>query len=566
MRDKLLPMPDSHDPDLLRRIPLAARTVLIVEPATVALAAAYRRANPLARLIALVSADADLPSMRTHFDRVIAGAAGHDGGLLDDLAGQVECVVYDRSLERMRDPLAVLRRHAALLASDGMMLIKAANASYWRVAARALCDDVDTEDEALETPPPLLFTMDRLKAALLDLGLWPCDVTLDEADDGEARAFVDAMAPALDSLGVDPDEYARRAIPAHYIWRVRRTAGERLVVSGSMLEPVGGVSHVRVVHPLAAIGSDPLARVAVIEQIDGTPPADDTPRIFVLHRPALAGPQGHAILRALRASGYLVVTEFDDHPDYFHMMRQGGELTFRGVHAIQTSTPILAKELRRYNPEVAIFPNAIATLPPVRNFRDPDQMTLFFGALNRERCWQPLMEVFNAVAQMAGPRLKFQIVHDKMFFDALNTPHKSFTPTCDYETYLHLLGNSELCFMPLSDTTFNRAKSDLKFIECGACRVTAVASTVVYGDSIEHERTGTLFRDPRQLYDVLMRLLAAPQLGRAMGDAARNYVETERMLAYQVAPRIAWYRSLWQRREELTAALDARMAELAAAA
>jgi hypothetical protein len=31
------------------------------------------------------------------------------------------------------------------------------------------------------------------------------------------------------------------------------------------------------------------------------------------------------------------------------------------------------------------------------------------------------------------------------------------------------------------------------------------------------------------------------------------------MLAYQVAPRIAWYRSLWARRVELTGALQARL-------
>jgi hypothetical protein len=33
------------------------------------------------------------------------------------------------------------------------------------------------------------------------------------------------------------------------------------------------------------------------------------------------------------------------------------------------------------------------------------------------------------------------------------------------------------------------------------------------------------------------------------------------MLAYQVAPRIAWYRSLWDRRDILAAALWARMNE-----
>ena len=118
-----------------------------------------------------------------------------------------------------------------------------------------------------------------------------------------------------------------------------------------------------------------------------------------------------------------------------------------------------------------------------------------------------------------------------------------------------LLGQCEISLMPLGDTPFNRAKSDLKFIEAGACRVAALASHIVYGDSIEDGRTGLLFRDADELRDRLLRLVAMPDLARGLGDAARHYVAGERMLAYQVAPRIAWYRSLWARRAELNSAL-----------
>ncbi len=113
--------------------------------------------------------------------------------------------------------------------------------------------------------------------------------------------------------------------------------------------------------------------------------------------------------------------------------------------------------------------------------------------------------------------------------------------------------------MPLDDTAFNRAKSDLKFIEAGACRCVALASYVVYGASIEDGRTGLLFRDGAELRARLLRLVAMPDLARSLGDAARIYVANERMLAYQVADRIAWYRSLWARRAELSAALRERV-------
>jgi hypothetical protein len=272
----------------------------------------------------------------------------------------------------------------------------------------------------------------------------------------------------------------------------------------------------------------------------------------------LTGDRGLETLRTLTDAGYLVVTEFDDHPDHFDMMRNGGALNFTGVHALQTSTMAMAEVLRKYNPEIAVFPNAVVSLPEVSNFAVSNAITMFFGALNRGRDWQPFMPAINAVAAKAGDRLMFRIVHDHAFFDALETPHKTFTPTCDYETYMQLLSGSEVSFMPLSDTPFNRAKSDLKFVEAGSYRVCALASTVVYGNSIKDGRTGLLFRDPVELEARLMRLVAMPEIGRSLADAARRYVAERRMLAYQVAPRVAWYRSLWDRRAALSEAVRAR--------
>ena len=72
------------------------------------------------------------------------------------------------------------------------------------------------------------------------------------------------------------------------------------------------------------------------------------------------------------------------------------------------------------------------------------------------------------------------MLHDEAFFQALDTPHKKFDPMTDYAGYLRMLGAAEIAFMPLADTPFNRAKSDLKFIEAAAARVAALASDVVY--------------------------------------------------------------------------------------
>jgi SAM-dependent methyltransferase len=541
--------------DLLPLIPLSARTILDVGCGSGTLAAAYRPLNPKARLLGIDVDPAAAALAAPHLHQV-ATMDVEAGPLLPfDVPEGIDCIIYDQILQHLRDPWALLHRHAEALSPDGVMLICVPNIEYWRVAERLLRGTwQDSEGEDQHHRQLRWFNLDSMRENLIHAGLTLCDVSTREPDGDAAARFAASLALGLEAMGIDPRDYAKRAAPSHLIWRVRKEPRQRMILAGSMLAPVGGVSDVRVVYPLQAVGTDPMVTAGVVERVEVGRGGDENARIFVLHRPTLIGDQGHQMLRGLTEAGFLIVTEFDDLPERFAMMRMGGDLSFYGVHALQTSTIAMAEALRKYNPEIAVFPNAVGSLPEIRNFADPQVTTMFFGALNREHDWLPFMPTINAVAGQMGGRLRFQVVHDQAFFDALETPHKTFTPTCDYQTYLRILGGSDISFMPLSDTPFNRAKSDLKFIEAASCRVAALASGVVYSNSIEHRRTGLLFRDPVEFHSALQQLLAMPDMAREMGETARRYVIDNRMLAYQVAPRIAWYRSLWARRDALHAA------------
>jgi len=546
--------------DLLPSVPLSARTILDVGCGTGELIAAYRPMNPTARLLGIEWDAVAAATAARHMDQVATTDAEADP-LPFDLPDGIDCIIYDEILQHLHDPRALIRRHAEALSADGVMVIRVPNIDYWRATEQRLRGAGDT------APGPALpswMNIGGMTRQLEDAGLTVCDIATVEPDGESARRFCEVLAPSLAALGIEPADYVRRAAASHLIIRARRESVEPLILAGNMLEPIGGVSHVRVVHPLDAMGTDPAVSACVTDRVEPRPQGDLRARIFVLHRPALIGQQGIETVRQLVAAGYLVVTEFDDHPDHFDMMRAGGGLTFTGVHALQTSTATMAEVLRPYNPEIAVFPNALVSLPDVCNFTDPRSLTIFFGALNRQRDWRAYMPAINAVANIAGDRLKFQVVHDLGFFEGLETPHKMFTPTCDYETYKRILAGSEISFMPLSDTPFNRAKSDLKFIEAASYRVATLASTVVYGNSVEDGHTGVLFRDPVEFRASLLRLVAMPELARDLGDVARRYVADHRMLAYQVAPRIAWYRSLWARRDVLAEALRVRLLRSAA--
>jgi SAM-dependent methyltransferase len=554
--------PDQANNDLLERIPLDARVMLDVGCNTGALGAAYRRLNPRARLLGIDKDPAAARQAARRLDQVAVVDVEHDP-MPFALDRPIDCIVYGDVLEHLSDPWPVLRRHAEVLSDNGTMLICVPNMQHWSFADRLLRGTWKYEPTGLLDETHLRwFSLETMREGLEAAGLVPHEVSPRVFDAASAQEFASMIAPALTRLGVDPAAYAKRAAPLQYIWRVFKTPRQMIAVAANMLEPIGGVSHVRVVYPMQAMRSDPTVLTQLVTGSDIKVPGSDTPRIFVLHRPTLSGDRGAGVIRKLLADGWVVVTEFDDHPDHFGMLNADDELAFRGVHAVQTSTAPLAEILRTRNPEVMVFPNMVRVLPDVRNFRDPQALTLFFGALNREHDWAPLMPALNDVAEKAGERLRFNVVHDQGFFDSLHTPHKRFTPICDHDTYLALLGECEISLMPLEDTPFNRAKSDLKFIEAAACRVAALASHIVYGDSIEDGRTGLLFHDAGELHGRLLRLVAMPELARGLGDAARHYVAGERMLAYQMAPRIAWYRSLWARRAELSNALYARLLEV----
>jgi glycosyltransferase involved in cell wall biosynthesis len=518
------------------------------------LARYFRPVNPSTKLFGLESDQAAAAEAGLAMDGVLVTDID-DNPLPFGVEGGFDCIVYDGILENLHEPWHVLRRQAEGLSPDGIVLMSLPNPHAWQTVERMLRGQPDTDFRS----PAVMFETEAVVRHLQRAGLVPCDITECQISRPAAGAFLTSMAPALAQLGIDPAAFAKRSSARRMLWRARKEPRQRMFVVGNMLEPVGGVSHVRVVHPLNAMATDPSVITSVADTADTSFAKDGTPRILVLHRPALHGDMGKGLIRTLTDAGYLMIAEFDDHPEFFPMMQEGGALSFEGVHAVQTTTPVLADVLRKYNPEVTVFPNAMVRLPEVNNFKDPNVISLFFGALNREPDWEPLIPVLNDVAQLADGRLRFQVVHDRGFFEALRTRHKQFTPTCDYESYLRILGGCEVSLLPLNDTPFNRAKSDLKFIESAACRTAALASPIVYTDTVEDGKTGFIFRSPEELRMQLLRIMALPEVGMAAGDAARAYVEKNRMLAYQVAPRIAWYRALWERREELFAAQRERL-------
>lgn len=294
----------------------------------------------------------------------------------------------------------------------------------------------------------------------------------------------------------------------------------------------------------------------------------DEPKIVVVQRMLATDGQWQPAMKTLISRGWLVVSEIDDYPADTGIKTNASKwaksMGWRGYgccHGVQTSTEELAKKLREYNPEVSIFENQLYRLPKFER-REDDNIRIFFGALNRKDDWKSLMPGFNRVVKKHA-KAQFIVVRDREFFDALETQNKKLVGDADYEKYMSLMAGSDIALLPLKDTVFKRCKSDIKFAEAGGAGVAVIASPTAYEASIKDGETGLIARSVADWETHLDKLITDRDLCRSIQRNAQSYVIRERMLANHIHKRIDWYRSLWDRREELTRALVKRFPELA---
>lgn len=273
--------------------------------------------------------------------------------------------------------------------------------------------------------------------------------------------------------------------------------------------------------------------------------------------------KGFETSQTLYNHNYLFFTEIDDSPELWPGYEETKYIDFRGAHAVTCSTDVLADRIREYNPYVKVLRNQIAVLAPEKKFEDKGDITIFFGALNRKDCWQDIMPVLNKLIKKYKNKLQFRVLSDMNFFESLQTPNKRYAMDkkmgtkefVSYNIYMNELYNSDIALLPLKDTSFNRGKSDLKFIESGNAQVAVLASPVVYENTIKDGKTGFIYRTPREFQAKLEILIKDRKKRIEMAKAAYEYVKRERLLINNIEERYNWMREMYAKREELNKAV-----------
>lgn len=203
-------------------------------------------------------------------------------------------------------------------------------------------------------------------------------------------------------------------------------------------------------------------------------------------------------------------------------------IAFGKSDIVTTTTPILANEFKKINPNTVVLPNLINfdEYPLVRTIKPRLRIGWQGGVSHYEDLFvikKPLEIVcdrndvefvFFGDTRLSGPLRKIK-----------NLKHEDWVAHNAYSLKLALL-DFDINLCPLQDNHFNHCKSAIKWMESSAMKIPTIASNVSpYKEVITDGVDGLLVENTEEAWtDAIERLIKDPDLRKRLGENAYDNV------------------------------------------
>lgn len=243
-------------------------------------------------------------------------------------------------------------------------------------------------------------------------------------------------------------------------------------------------------------------------------------------------------VQAMQAAHPLV--EFFSQPENLRLYRR----LALSSDAVQYSSEELQRVYASLNPRGRVFHNHLGAPPPLRARTGRSLKVGWAGSAGH----------FEDLAAVAPVLIDFIRASENVtlclmcseriwrLFDALPGDRKQHRPVGTIDDYYDFVSELDIGLAPNQDTGFNRARSDVKFLEYAAHGAVPVVQRLTpYLNSVRDGNTGFFFGSSDELGSLLTRLLRDPAERQRVRESAHRYVATERLQSAHAGERLAFY-------------------------
>lgn len=273
--------------------------------------------------------------------------------------------------------------------------------------------------------------------------------------------------------------------------------------------------------------------------LDTDLPSEAVPEFDVIVMQSLSAPNAPRLMRYAKELGKTTVYDIDDDVWNIHPsnpayegwsdpeIRGKAEECLRLADVVTTTTPHLARELRRFNKNVRVLPNMLpAEHWQVQRPDNGDKVILgWAGSGGRSHDLAMLKGVVRELLDRY-PNLEFHVTGEWNVQAFPAHDRIKLVETVQIEQLAKLIAPFDIGIAPIQDTKFNLAKSDLKFLEYGILGIPCVASALEpYVHSIQPGVNGFLAKNERDWLKLLSKLIEDRALRQRVGAAAKEFAE-----------------------------------------